>query len=180
MSKYLVLFFIPGPFCGQIRILADQIAEKTGVHPPHLWLAPHVRLHRPIVTDEEDILKKCLTDVVTRARQSSLTFGGGIDRSGSRHIVLRAQLTLEMASLWTGIRAGFASLSEYKCGEHDGSDMLHTVVADIPEEGFNRLWPTIQQFRIGRAVIPVQEITLCRKPVLGCRWESLVSFPIRN
>ncbi|MDP2665101.1 MAG: 2'-5' RNA ligase family protein [bacterium] len=180
MFKYLVLFFIPDPSHGQICSLADQIAEETDVHPSHVWLAPHVTFHRPIVVDDEDAVKKHLADAVARAKRSHITFSGGTDRfdnKDSSYIVLPAQTPLETVLLWAGVHAAFADLPGYERNERDGAT-LHTTLAEIPAKTCECVWSTVQKFRRERMVIPLTALSLCRKPIEGGRWEKIALFPI--
>jgi hypothetical protein len=177
MDKYLVLFPIPEPFNGQICLLMEKVASITGTQPPFWQLTPHMTFHRPLAGIDEDVLKNLVASAVLQMRRTRITLSG-LFPFGKQYIVLPAQATRSVASLWVEINNLLSRLPEYEHGPYDDDNTLHVTVASKTSAVFDRAWPAIQGIRVESMTIPLQTICVCKKPIEGGKWENVASFSI--
>lgn len=175
--KYMVLFPIRGTDGERILSLMDQVAELTGIVPPHYKLLPHVTFHRPIEGIDEQVLINLVRGMTLVVRQTRVRYNS-LDAFGKHFVVLPVHGTRLLNTLWVGINSLLSKLPEYQHGPFDDDNTLHITVGAGLSDIFDDAWPRIRQIDIEGHTIPLDLVELHRKPVEGGRWELVEAFQI--
>lgn len=178
--KYIASIPITGEPCERVINYMDQIATYTKVPPPHIKMAPHVTLHRPIAGISKTDLAKLVDGLSQLVFKKARIRYSGMDCFGTNFIVLPIHASRTVAEIWTDMNEQLRRFAEYEHGPFDHDNTLHVSLAGGIHQVFARSWPSIEKMKmsIEPRDINVEYLELHRKPLEGGSWEQIERFTL--
>lgn len=170
--KYYIAALVDPDQSRIIEMYRNHVLGHLRMPVPNEPYQAHVTLHRPFTLENPaqiGAVVRSISEIIPKTRLHYV----GVDRFGSRYVILPMVATYHAAQLWVGLGDRLKALPGYRHQDHDGDNTLHVSLASkVPGDALMRAWAAIRKMRVEPADLALTNVTVFRaRNERGATWQ---------